>query len=84
MMKACLLLILFIPAQVLAQIHSGIEKYDTDSLKRLVPQRSGAALVDVWNALAVSYAYYNPLLCEKYALLALQKSIELDYKKGTG
>lgn len=83
-MKAAILLILLLPLQAIAQIHSAIEKYNADSLERLLPGLSGTALADAWNELAISYSYYNPSSCEKYADLALAMSEKLDYRKGAG
>jgi tetratricopeptide (TPR) repeat protein len=81
-MKVVRLICFLIPLQLFAQIHSVTEKYDTDSLQRLVPVRKEKDLVDVYNKLAVSFAYSDPSQCESYAAKALSMANELGYKKG--
>ncbi len=81
-MKVIRLIGILIPLQLFAQIHSVMEKYDTDSLERLIPLRQERELVDVYNKLAVSFAYSDPSKCESYAAKALTIAGELNYKKG--
>lgn len=81
---ARLTIALLFPLNLLAQAHSAIEKFDTDSLQRLIPHKHGAELADVYNQLATSYSYDDPALCEEYANRALSLAGELDYKKGAG
>ena len=83
-MKAAVVIGILLPLNLLAQVHSAIEKYNTDSLELLIPQRQGVELVDVYNQLATSYSYDAPSLCEKYASQALSLARELNYKKGIG
>ncbi|MHC1773871.1 MAG: histidine kinase [Lentimicrobium sp.] len=72
------------PCLVKAQIFSGIEKYNTDSLEQLIPLRYENELADIYTKLAISFAYYNPPKCGFYANKALELSRELDYTKGLG
>jgi len=82
-LPAILLLLLFSHGiQTYSQVFSGIERYNTDSLLQLIPQKKGKELVDVYNRLAVSYAYYNPALCEKFTGKANLLAKKLDYSKG--
>ena len=83
-MNGIRLILILLPLNLLAQIHSGIEKYNTDSLKLLIPIKQGTELVDVYNKIATSYSYDDPPLCEHYANQALALAQELDYKKGIG
>jgi tetratricopeptide (TPR) repeat protein len=83
-MKGIILLAIFLPLNLFAQIHSAIEKYNTDSLESLIPRYNGTELIDVYNQLATSFSYDNPSLCEKFANQALSMARELDYKKGIG
>jgi len=84
MRKVVAIIALLLPLILPAQVHSFIEKYDTDSLLELIPARQGTELADVYNKLATSFSYDDPPLCEKYAGLALELSRKLDYKKGLG
>ncbi len=84
MRKAAVIIALLLPLILSAQVHSFIEKYDTDSLLELIPARQGTELADVYNKLATSFSYDDPPLCEHYAGLALELSRKLDYKKGIG
>jgi len=84
MRKVVAIIALLLPLILPAQVHSFIEKYDTDSLLELIPARQGAELADVYNKLATSFSYGDPPLCEHYAGLALELSRKLDYKKGMG
>jgi tetratricopeptide (TPR) repeat protein len=84
MRNAVVIIALLLPLILPAQVHSFIEKYDTDSLLELIPARQGTELANVYNKLATSFSYDDPPLCEKYADLALELSRKLDYKKGMG
>jgi tetratricopeptide (TPR) repeat protein len=65
-----------------AQAFSATEMYNTDSLRALARHVQGEALVDVYNKLAVSYAYLHPERCREFADKAGKLSATLGYKKG--
>jgi tetratricopeptide (TPR) repeat protein len=82
-LQVAVFILLFVnPCLVKAQIFSGIEKYNTDSLEQLIPSRYENELADIYTKLAISFAYYNPSKCGFYTKKAMELSQKLDYAKG--